>query len=106
MERKASDCGCIEFGVCFGFGLAKSVNLRDVSSVIEREDMIPVAGVDLPPLGYDLGGMSGAPMLALVEPEILSWRLAGVIHQCSRDRGEIVKAARADFIDQAGQVLG
>jgi hypothetical protein len=45
-------------------------------------------------------------MLTLVETGVLSWRLAGVIYECGRELGEIVKAARADFIDQAGEVLG
>jgi len=106
LERKALECGCIEFGRCFGFGLATSISPRDVSSVIEREDIVPVSGMALPPLSYDFAGMSGAPMLTLVETGVLSWRLAGVIYECGRELGEIVKAARADFIDQAGEVLG
>jgi len=45
-------------------------------------------------------------MLALVQGEaVIGWRLAGVIYSCSREIGEIVVAARADFIGADGQVL-
>jgi len=74
--------------------------------VIERDIVGPTLGLDLPAPGYDLAGMSGGPMLALVQGEaVIGWRLAGVIYSCSREIGEIVVAARADFIGADGQVL-
>jgi hypothetical protein len=74
--------------------------------VIERDIVGPTLGLDLPAPGYDLAGMSGGPMLALVQGEaVIGWRLAGVIYSCSREIGEIVVAARAEFIGADGQVL-
>jgi hypothetical protein len=44
-------------------------------------------------------------MLSLVNgAAIVGWRLAGVISDCSRQLGEIVVAARADFIAVDGSI--
>lgn len=57
-------------------------------------------------MGYELGVMSGGPMLAVVNGDaIVGWRLAGGISACSRDVGEIVIAARADFILADGTIV-
>ncbi len=53
---------------------------------------------------YDLQGLSGAPLLALVEHNgMSSWRLSGVIYTAHTD-WRIMFAARADFIRSDGQV--
>jgi hypothetical protein len=45
-------------------------------------------------------------MLAVVNGDaIVGWRLAGGISACSRDVGEIVIAARADFILADGTIV-
>ena len=36
---------------------------------------------------------------------IVGWRLAGVISECGRELGEIVVAARADFIRSDGAII-
>jgi hypothetical protein len=53
-------------------------------------------GGQLPPADYDLGGMSGGPVLKMEEGEsgILQLTLVGVVVECSRDR--IVVSALAD----------
>jgi hypothetical protein len=57
-----------------------------------------------PPSGYDLGGMSGGPVVILLLNEgILAWQLSGVIYEC-HPAFEIVKAARADRIRRDGTV--
>jgi hypothetical protein len=95
----------IEFGAATGSGVASSVSARNISSVIERDIVVATKGLELPPVGYDLAGMSGGPMLSLVNgPAVVGWRLAGVISDCSRHLGEIVVAARADFIAADGSI--
>lgn len=105
----------ISFGAAPGGGIASSVSDRDVSSVIEREHLIAVLGKGLPPENFDFGGMSGGPMLTVIEDQngLRSWSLAGVIYQgpnTSDDhnqaiRGlEIIKARRAHFILPDGKL--
>jgi hypothetical protein len=92
----------IEWGIYSGLGVADSVSDRDVSCVINHQYMVPSYWATLLPVGHDLGGMSGAPMLAVVQSEVVGWRLAGVIYECGRNLLEVVKAARADFIRTDG----
>jgi hypothetical protein len=57
------------------------VNDSDVSSLIDREDLIDLLGSGVPHENFDYRGMSGGPMLTAVEHHGLrSWRLAGVIY--------------------------
>lgn len=104
VERKITGPRQLEFGIYSGLGVASSVSDRDISCVIEREYMVPTKDFSLPPPGYDLAGMSGGPMLAVVQNEIMGWRLAGVIYECGRNLLEIVKAARADYIREDGTI--
>ena len=104
----------ISFGASPGGGVASSVSERDISSLIERQHLIDVMGHGLPPDNYDFRGMSGGPMLTVVETGTLrSWSLAGVIYEGpnpSPDEAqaiaglEIIKARRAHFILPDGQL--
>lgn len=98
----------ISFGIATGGGVASSISESDVSSLIQREHLIAVLGIGLPPENYDFGGMSGGPMLMAIERAgIRSWALAGVIYQGPNPSPdpeqaiaglEIIKARRAHFI--------
>jgi hypothetical protein len=104
----------ISFGAAPGGGVASSVSEKDVSSVIERENLIAVLGGGIPPENFDFGGMSGGPMLSVIETgSIRSWSLAGVIYEGpnpARDEAqaiaglEIIRARRAHFILPDGQL--
>jgi hypothetical protein len=104
----------ISFGAAPGGGVASSVSETDVSSLLERQNLIAVLGGGIPPEDYDFGGMSGGPMLTVIETgTIRSWSLAGVIYQGpnpSIDPAqaitglEIIKARRAHFILPDGQL--
>jgi hypothetical protein len=98
----------VSFGAAPAGGVASSISEIDVSTLIERENLITVLGAGLPPQNYDFAGMSGGPMLAVIEQGALrSWSLAGVIYQgpnpCA-DAGEaiegleIIKARRSRFV--------
>jgi hypothetical protein len=96
----------IEFNSLTSTGVANSVSDRDISTVIERDVVVVTMGLEMPPEGYDLAGMSGGPMLTVVQGDsVIGWRLAGVIYSCSRSLGEIVVAARADFIAADGSIV-
>lgn len=98
----------ISFGATAGGGVASSISEKDVSSLIERINLIPVLGRGHPPENFDFGGIRGGPMLTVVEQNGLrSWSLAGVIHEGPNPAPdaaqainglEVIKARRAHFI--------
>src|SRR5260221_4311043 len=104
----------LSFGAVPGSGVASSVSERDVSSLIEREQLIGVLGDGVPPENFDFRGISGGPMLAMVETDKLrSWVLAGVIYEGPNPSDdpeqaipgvEIIKARRANFILPDGRL--
>lgn len=106
VERQLLDEQHIEWGIYSALGIASSVSDRDVSCLLERHEWVPTPGAPPPQEGYDLGGMSGAPVLSIVHGDVFGWRLAGVVYECSREIGEIVRAVRADFIGVDGTVIG
>nr|WP_210345462.1 hypothetical protein [Bradyrhizobium diazoefficiens] len=71
-----------------------------------REDWIDTGGMGLPPVGYDLGGISGGPMLQPVFVDgAWSWRLLGVISEAISVEGfERVTAVRAHYILPDGRI--
>lgn len=103
----------ISFGSLTGSGAASSVSEVDISTLIERSYLIPALGEGIPPENFDFGGISGGPMLMVVEQTLRSWALAGVIYQGpnpSTDSEqaiaglEIIKARRAHFILADGKL--
>jgi len=71
-----------------------------------REDWIDVGGIGLAPVGYDLGGASGGPMLQPVFVDgAWGWRLVGVVSEAVSVEGfERVTAVRAHFILPDGRL--
>jgi hypothetical protein len=65
-----------------------------------------VRGLGLPPVGYDLGRISGRPMLKPVFVDgAWSWRLVGVISEAiSVADFERITAIRAHFILPSGRL--
>lgn len=104
----------ISFGAFAGHGIATCCNDIDLSCQIEREHLIDELGHGSFSEQYDFGGMSGGPMLTVVEHKgIRSCRLGGVIIQGPNSENdhtqsipglEIIKARRADFILPNGQL--
>ena len=104
----------ISFGAAPGGGVASSVSETDISMLIEQQSLIAVMGGGSPPENYNFGGMSGGPVLTVVETSaICSWVLAGVIYEgpnASPDEAqaiaglEIIRARRAHFILSDGQL--
>lgn len=98
----------VSFGAAPGGGVASSISEADVCSLVERDHLIAVLGSGPPPENYDFRGMSGGPMLTVIENGVLrSWSLAGVLYEGpnpSPDPAqaiaglEIIRARRAHFI--------
>jgi hypothetical protein len=102
----------ISFGSTPGGGVANSISETDVCSLIERSNLIPLLGQGLPPENFDFRGMSGGPMLSVIEQSGLrSWALAGVIYEGPNPLPgdsqsiaglEVIRARRAHFIHPDG----
>ena len=89
-----------------------SVTEHQIACRFDREKMIDFSGSGLPPVGYDIGGVSGGPMLipTLVregEPEGIVWRFAGVVVQASVGANvmfEQVVAVRGHYVHPDGKI--
>ncbi len=92
------------FGVYPGLAVATSVTDTQISCQFEREYAVETKGFPLPPPNYGTDGMSGAPLLTVVERNGLQhWALGGVIYEGSPNL-EILLAARADRILPDGKL--
>jgi hypothetical protein len=103
-ERLDKPEGRIDFGIYAASCTAFTVSNQMVKCKFEREFMIDTMGLGLPAEGHDTGGVSGAPLLTLVEHKgIVSWRLAGVIYS-GKPEWEMILARRADYILKNGMI--
>lgn len=93
------------FGMCVGSGVARTVTDHQFTTVIEHDQLVDTLGLGrLPSPNLDIGGMSGGPVLTLVEtPFMVTWRLGGVIVQ-GWPSADMIVAHRADTIDENGKV--
>jgi hypothetical protein len=99
----------INFGFHTGMTGARTITDRQITMLIERKYLVDWTGHGVPPPGYGLGGISGAPLLV---PEFgpAGWyfRLGGVISESPGPRPpedvifEMVAADRAEFIHADG----
>jgi hypothetical protein len=95
------------FGVYAGSGVARTVTDMQIKSLVEHEHLIDVYKLGrLPEPGFDTGGMSGGPVMTLVESDhFLHWRLGGVIVQ-GWAAVDMILAHRADVIMDDGRIRG
>jgi hypothetical protein len=101
IDTSSAECS---FGFYASFTPISSVSNRHFGCVFDRSKWIDTFGKGLPAAGYDLGGISGAPVLVVDESTagILSWHLAGVAYNASNVIGEIMLAHHAAFINKDG----
>jgi hypothetical protein len=79
--RRPSKQGVV-FGAVPMAGIVSGSHETVTSILIERERLFRVLGDDDMPENFNFGGMSGGPLLAIVQAEIMrTWRPAGVIIQ-------------------------
>ena len=103
----------VVFGAVPGSGIAATVGDDVVTTMLERENLVPVLGGGIPPENFDFGGMSGGPMLMVRRGLLVVVSLAGIIHQgpnTSTIPGEaipgfeLLRAKRADFLLSDGRL--
>ncbi len=83
-----------------------SVNDHQIACRFDREKSIDFSGRGLPPVGYDIGGASGGPLLVptLVREGVV-WQFGGVIVQAAVGvMFEQVVAVRAHYIHPDGRI--
>jgi hypothetical protein len=96
----------------FSFGLHSGmVPLTDMTdyqlcSRFDRRYWVDARGLGLPPVGYDLGGVSGGPMLQPVYQDgVWGWRLVGVLSEAVMEQDfERITAVRAHFLLPDGRI--
>jgi len=83
-----------------------SVTDRQIGCRFNREKSIDFSGGGLPPPGYNIGGVSGGPLLVpTLGRRGIYWRLAGVVVQAMMgDLFEQIVAVRAHYIQSDGQI--
>lgn len=107
LAPKEISFGCVTMG-----GIANNSHERSLSILIEREHLLQQLGDESMPENFDFGGISGGPVLAIVESlTIRSWMPAGVIIQGPNPSGiegesisglEIIRARPIHFIKPDG----
>jgi len=88
----------IKNGIFDALTVAENITKRQISGHFERDRQVDAPWRPTAPPGYDLRGVSGAPLITVVDSKNLHyWRLGGVVTQFNENL-EIFYAARADFI--------
>ena len=92
------------FGLYSALTPVSSVSDRHFACAFDQSEWIDTMGLGLPGEGFDLGGISGCPVLALKESPtgIVSWHLAGIGYNATNTLGEIFLAHHAHAIRQNG----
>ena len=101
IDKSQDECG---FGFYASLTPVSSVSERHLGCVFDRLKWVDTFGKGFPGDEYDLGGISGAPVLVIDESEagILSWHLGGVAYNATNRLGEIMFAHHAEFINDDG----
>lgn len=97
-EKKEIGINRIEFGCYTALATVTEVGPEKIICSFDRKHMIAMSERGLPPQGHDIAGLSGAPLIALVDHNgIQSWRLAGIITLYNANI-ETLFAVRPDYI--------
>ena len=104
----------ITFGIFSAASNLTSANEQSISVQIERERLVQVLGDGVMSEDYDFGGISGGPLIAIVQtPTIRSWIPAGIIIQGPNPGGdslqsiqgfEVIKGRPMQYILADGQL--
>jgi len=104
-RRRLGERG-IETRIFTALTVAENVTDLQISGHFERARIVDTPGRPTAPPGYDIRGVSGAPLVTMVDsPGLHYWRLGGVMTEFSTTF-EIFYATRADFILPDGNLIG
>ncbi|HWS09505.1 MAG TPA: hypothetical protein VN362_16835 [Xanthobacteraceae bacterium] len=96
----------VSFGMHLGMTPVTDFTDHQIRCRLDRRYWVDVRGLGLPLPGFDLGGVSGGPLLVPIHANgRWSWRLAGVISEAQMHKEyEVVIAERAHFILPNGRI--
>lgn len=83
-----------------------TINEHQITCRFDRDHMLDLGDQGLPPVGHDIRGVSGGPLLIpTLEARGICWRLGGVIVQAAACEWlEQIVAVRADYILPDGRL--
>src|SRR5262249_28614197 len=114
VERIESKDFTVNFGLFTALGVARAVTERQVTWLMEREHQLANTKISAPPPEYDLGGISGGPLISWFESEnfVSHHCLSGIVvehpdYKNNRDLPAIERliAVRADSISESGKIF-
>lgn len=114
MERSESKKFSADFGLFTVLGIARTVTETQVTWLMEREHQLADTKIPAPPPEYDLGGISGGPLISWFESEnfVSHHCFSGVVvehpdYMYNKDVPVIERliAIRADMITESGKII-
>lgn len=113
IERLESGGFSCNFGLFTVIGIARTVSNQQITWLLERDQLITNGKIPTPPPNYDLGGISGGPLISWFESNnyIIHHCLSGIIteHPDYKNNPAIppierLIAIRADSISETGNI--
>ncbi len=93
--RTTKDC---VFGIYAANTVATEISGDVITCEFDRDKWVAHPKAPFPDPGFNMSGVSGAPLLALIEMPILVWTLAGIIYQAPKNLGDMILVRRANRI--------
>lgn len=105
-RQQSSNTKEVSFGLYAALTPVTVITDHHITCRFDRDFMVDTRGLGIPPEGYALSGLSGAPMLQpWFDNGQWDWRLVGVCYTGHADRGwEEVKAACSNYILPDGRL--
>lgn len=101
----------VDFGLFTALVVSRIVNDTQISWLLQPEYQVPGTPISPPPPEYNLGGVSGGPMIGIFETKggIIHYCLSGIITECPDFENsdiaiERLIATRADLIYEDGKI--
>ena len=111
IDRLQPDCFKINWGLFTAIGVARTVTDTQITWVVEREYQVENTKIRTLPPNYDLGGVSGGPLISWFETPsyVAHHRLSGIItehpdYEKSDFSIERLIAIREDVIREGGTI--
>lgn len=114
VERTDSRNFEVRFGLFTALGIARTVTDKQITWLLEREFMLANDRIETPPPEYNLGGISGGPLVGWFESDafVAHYCLSGIVVEHPNYKGnqdvpviERLIAIRADTITDSGKIV-
>ncbi|MGF6759386.1 hypothetical protein [Paraburkholderia sp. GAS42] len=114
VERVESKDFTVDFGLFTAIGVARTVTDMQITWLMERDFLLAKANIPAPPPEYELGGVSGGPLISWFESEnfVSHHCLSGIViehpdYKNNKDMPPIERliAIRADSISESGKII-